>query len=218
MKELASRMKKYKLLIIFFMGFFSWLFGCRTNDTKQEIVSNDTMKIKLEEITDHIDTAEDWNDIFLKIVSEIKTDSSHIYISKGLYHGNIVGIKCEIKNNIKAGIVNGKMNEKGFARNSIQLISIGQESDQLIKALSELYKFPTKKQFRKSISPSLFSLNEKEINRDSEDYFKLKLFFNEDSETLYSELYFNIDLRKRIIEIHEKDEDYRLNVIKALVQ
>lgn len=201
------------------MGLFSWLFGCQTNDSKKENVSNDTTKINLEEITAHIDSSQDWNDIFLKIISETETDSSHIYISKGLYHGKTVGLKSEIKKEIKAGIVSGQMNQEGFARNGIKLITIGHESDELIKALSELYKFPTTKPFTKSIIPiSLFSLNEKAINLESKDYFKFKLFLAEDSETLYGEIFFNIDLGKRIIEINEKDEDYRKNIIKVLTQ
>lgn len=100
--------------------------------------------------------------------------------------------------------------------NAVQLKSIGQESDELVKALAELYKQPTNKGFTKqTISATAFSLNEKSVNLDKNDYYKLKLFFAEDDENLHSEIFLNINTDKREIEIHEKDEEYREPIIKV---
>jgi len=85
-----------------------------------------------------------------------------------------------------------------------------------VKALSELYKQPTGKIFTKQIvSATAFSLNEKAVNLDKKDYYKLKLFFEENNENLYSEIYLNINTDKREIEFHEKDEEYREPIIKV---
>lgn len=204
-----------QLTAIILMGLFSFLFGCKNNDSNAKTNNSDNTKI--EEITSRIDPEEGWSDIFLKITADTKTDSSHIYIAKGLYKNKTVGLQIEVSSKIGAGIIDGKPDGKaGFVANAIQLKSIGQESDELVKALAELYKQPTNKGFTKqTISATAFSLNEKSVNLDKNDYYKLKLFFAEDDENLYSEIFLNINTDKREIEIHEKDEEYREPIIKV---
>lgn len=197
---------------IILMGLFSFLFGCKNNDSNAQ-----TNNTKLEDITSRIDPEEGWSDIFLKITEDTKTDTSHIYIAKGLYKNKMVGLQIEVSSKIGAGIVDGKPDGKaGFVANAVQLKSTGQESDELVKALAELYNQPTNKGFTKqTISATAFSLNEKAVNLDKNDYYKLKLFFAEDDENLYSEIFLNINTDKREIEIHEKDEEYREPIIKV---
>lgn len=203
-----------QLTAFILMGLFSFLFGCKNNDSNAQANNSDNTKI--EEITSRIDPEEGWSDIFLKIIEDTKTDTSHIYTAKGLYKNKTVGLQIEVSSKIGAGIVDGKPDGKvGFVANAVQLKSIGQESDELVKALAELYKQPTNKGFTKNtISSTAFSLNEKFVNLDKNDYYKLKLFFAEDDENLYSEIFLNINTEKREIEIHEKDEEYRGPIIK----
>ena len=205
-----------QLTAIIHMGLFSFLFGCKNNDSNAQ--TNNSYNAKIEEITSRIDPEEGWSDIFLKITEATKTDTSHIYIAKGLYKNKTVGLQIEVSVKIGAGIIDGKPDGKaGFVANAVQLKSIGQESDELVKALAELYEQPTNKGFTKqTISATAFSLNEKSVNLDKNDYYKLKLFFAEDDENLYSEIFLNINTDKREIEIHEKDEEYREPIIKVL--
>jgi hypothetical protein len=205
-----------KTLIILSMGILSFLLGCKNKNSNSQQV-NDHENVRLEEITSRIDPEEGWFDIFMQIISEVKTDSSHIYITKGLYKENVVGLQIEINSNIGAGIVNGELNGKtGFCSNAVNLQSIGVESDNLIKALAELYQVPITKDFtKKPITANIFSLNDRVVNLDKKDYYKLKLFFEEDNEELYSEIYLNINTERREIEIHEKDEEYREPIIKV---
>lgn len=204
-----------QLTAIILMGLFSFLFGCKNNDSSAE--TNNFGNTKIEDITSRIDLEEGWSDIFLKIIENKKTDTSHIYIAKGLYKNKTVGLQIEVSSKIGAGIVDGKPDGKaGFVANAVQLKSIGQESDELVKALAELYKQPTDKGFTKqTISATAFSLNEKSVNLDKKDYYKLKLFFAEDDENLYSEIFLNLNTDKREIELHEKDEGYREPIIKV---
>ena len=197
------------------MGLFSVLFGCKNNDSKSQKSSNlDT--IKLEDITSRIDQEEGWYDIFLKVTSDIKTDTSHIYVAKGLYKQKIVGVEIEVSSKIGAGIIDGQPDKSGMVSNAVQLKSLGQESDELIKALAELYKLPTDQGFTKEpIVANAFSLNEKPVNLDKNDYYKLKLFFEVNDNNLYSEVFLNINTEKREVEIHEKDEGYRKPIIKV---
>lgn len=195
------------------MGLFSFLLNNKNNDCKAQ--TDNSNLIKLEEITSRINIEEGWKDIFLKIIKDTKTDTSHIYIAKGLYKNKKVGIQIIISSKISAGIINGKPDSKvGFMTNAVQIKSIGKESDELVKVLAELYNYPTKNGFTKhTISATAFSLNEKPVNLDVKDYYKLKLFFSEDDENLYSEIFLNINTRNKEIELNEKDEGYREKII-----
>jgi hypothetical protein len=45
---------------------------------------------------------------------------------------------------------------------------------------------------------------------------KIKLFFESDAEDRYAELYTNVDLASGVLQIHEKDPEYRSALIHAL--
>ena len=205
-----------KLLIqIIAMGLFSTLFGCgQNNDKKQQ-----TNSPKLADITSRTDTSEGFSDIFLTITSSIKTDTTNIYIGQGLYKNKLVGLKFEINSKLPFGITSdGEINSKGgFVRKGVKFISIGQESDELINALSDLYNEPIKKLFSKNIiSATVFSLNKTDADFSKNDYYKFKLFFNDDGdENSYAEMFFNVNTAEQIIELHEKDHDYRKPLLKA---
>jgi hypothetical protein len=203
-----------QLTTIILMGFFSF-FCCKNSDSNVQSKKSDY--IKLEDITSRINKEEGFVDIFLKITEDTKTDTSHIYIAKGLYKNRTVGLQIEVSSKIRAGIVDGDIDSRnGFVANGVLLKSIGQESDELIKALAELYENRTEKSFAKqTISATAFSLNEKPVNLDKCDYYKLKLFFEEEDDNLYSEIYLNINTDKREIELHEKDFEYRQPIIKV---
>jgi len=171
----------------------------------------------LENINAKFDPEESWNDIFLKIVDRNEDKDSIFYTAKGMYEGKVVGLKVEVKKGMVAGFLpSGEVNQDAFYRDGIRFYSVGNESNELLKALSSLYRFPTDKPFSKSVTGALsFSLNEIPLDFNSKYYFKFKLFFHDDSEDLYCELFCNIDLKNDIIELHEKDAGYRENIIKT---
>ncbi|PVD50583.1 hypothetical protein DC498_19345 [Terrimonas sp.] len=197
------------------MGLFSTLFGCgQGNDKKQQTNSQ-----KLADITSRTDISEGFSDIFLTITASSKTDITNIYVGQGLYKNKPVGLKFEINSKLPFGITSdGEINSKsGFVKNGVKFISLGQESDKLINALFDLYNEPTKKTFsRNIISATVFSLNQQDTDFDKNGYYKFKLFFNDDcDENTYAEMFFNINTAEKIIELHEKDHDYRKPLLKA---
>ena len=192
------------------MGLFSILFGCGHGQEK----SQNTNSKQLYEITSRTDTSEGFSDIFLSITNDTKTDTSHIYIGQGLYKNKTVGLKLEIKSNLPAGISSsGVLNTKdGVVWNAVKFISVGQESDNLVFALAQLYNKPSYSLFTKDVlTPTLFSLNQQAVHLDKPGYYKFKLFFNDTSEdeNKYAEMFLNINTEERINELHEKDHDYR---------
>jgi hypothetical protein len=204
---------------ILYMGLFTWLFGCKNADNKQDMTS-DNKTVILKEITSRFDADEGWHDVFFSIVSSTSTDSTRTYICKGLHKGKTVGLQVETRADMGAGITPaGELNSQiGFIKNAVQFKSIGEESDELIKVLADLYGKPTTKPFSKqTIWLTAFSLNQKPVDLDKKDYYKLKIFFDQD-ENLYSELFLNINTQTGEIELNEKDEEYREGVIKNLTK
>jgi hypothetical protein len=199
-------MKQIKILL---MGLLTWLFGNKNNAAKAQTTT--IKNFRLEEITSHIDPDEGRNVISLKIISDTKTRSSHIYVAKGLYNGKTVGVSFEVKSNMISGFVDRKLsNNDGIYANGVQMKSIGQESDDFIKAMAELYIVPLTKGFSKNlVSASVFLLTMTIADLDSKDNYEFKLFFEEGSE-----LFFNINTDKMEIELAEKDEGYREPLIE----
>lgn len=182
--------------------------------------TNRLSKKPLQEITSRVDTNDSWVDIFLTIVSDTKTDDSHIYVAKGLYKNNIVGLEIEVSSHIKAGIGNGlERGGSGFASNAVTFKSLGSESDNFVRALAELYEVPTTGGFSSApLTADIFSLNKRNVNLDKKFYYKLKLFFESNNEELYSEIFLNINTKAKEVELFEKDEEYRSNIIKILTK
>ncbi len=93
--------------------------------------------------------------------------------------------------------------------------SIGRESDALLRVLDELYGTKLKpRAMAKTIIFSGISLE-----GDPRDLAKgplhMKLFYEAAGDD-YAELFTNIDIASRRLEIHEKDEAYRSAVVRAL--
>jgi hypothetical protein len=94
--------------------------------------------------------------------------------------------------------------------------STGVDSDAFVQVLDELYD--TK------LRPAAMSKETRftaiSLAGDPRDLskgpVKMKLFFESGKEDEYAEFFTNIELASRRLEVHEKDEDYRLPVIKAL--
>ncbi|WP_281309450.1 hypothetical protein [Flavobacterium flavigenum] len=197
-------MKKIKTIVL--MGIFSTLFSC--NQSNKET--------NLKDIVVVYDDEDSFKDIDLSIISEEKTKDKNIYIAKGLYKGKTVGLKFEINTKLPKGLTENGLDKNGFIKNALQIKSIGNESDEFLKAISETYGFPDYKNFKNSISvPTLFSLNKENVDLNKNGEYRFKLFFEEDSAENYCEIFFNISTDKKIIGLHEKDEEYRKSLIKV---
>jgi hypothetical protein len=178
-------MKKFANIILL-LSILSSLFGCGDNKVKEN------HDIDLVEITSKAE--EGFPDIVLKIVGS-NHDNTEI-IAKGKHNQETVGLKIMIE---------------GF---KIKFVSLGQESDNLIKALSTLYELPTSDKFSKS----KISFDGILMSAENGEH-QYKLFFDPNDESgLYSELYLNINWTTMEIELKEKDEEYRSNLIKAMTK
>ena len=192
------------------MGLFSTIFGC--NKTKN-IDSN------LPEILSVQNQEEGFEDISLKIVETNKQGNTFTYLAKGKYENKIVGLKISIQNNLKAGINKaGEIDGTAFNKDGISLQSIGQESDNFLHALSKIYGINSNAKFSsKIIKSTTFPLNNNIADLNKSEYYKFKVFFNDQEEEneKYAEIFININLQQNFIEFNEKDNEYRANIIKT---
>jgi hypothetical protein len=137
----------------------------------------------------------------------------------GLWRNEIVGFEVAFRPDMKLGIIDGEVDKTRFYSKGITLYSIGKESDNFIKALISLFKqncIPEK--MNENITSTAFILKGNLENIKSE-YIKIKVFFDDfDEKSFYSEWYINIDLPNNILELREKDPDYRLNIINILTK
>jgi hypothetical protein len=158
-------------------------------------------------------------DIVLSIENYKKDDNgNYTILTKGKYKDTIVGLEVFIKGNIKKGIINGsEFDTSAFKIEGITLKSIGEESNNLVKAISELYGSPTDNPFsQEPLAFTSFALEEHEVSLE-EKYTRFKVFFDDDnSRGLYFELFINVNIPTKELEIHEKDVEYRQNILKTL--
>jgi hypothetical protein len=181
--------------------------------------TNEAKKMELKPITSLVDKEEGFEDIGLQITDKKIESDKVIFVGQGMFDNDTVGLKFETWKEYKAGVLKdgGLDSKSGYTSESVRIYSLGQKSNDFLKALGKLYNIPTSGQFsNKPIIASAFSLTTEHLDlTKSTGYFKSKLFLNENTDSLYCELYFNINLDKETIELPEKDLEYRENLIRT---
>jgi len=208
-------MKKFSILPILILSI-----GCSTDQT------NTAGKIKKITTTVTypinpllIDNSEEegWGaDIRLSLTEITSTDSFITYKAISSHEGKNVGIEVILPNS-----------KPGNENSPTQLLIIktcGESSDNLLMLLSKLYKLrdDTTKHFIGSAKLAFVDLNEfarDKFGKDAvshTDAKEMKLFFETEDPDDYAELYVNINNKEHWLELREKDEGYRKQVIKFL--
>ncbi len=200
------RIGRYKNTLI--AGLLSLLFGSCSKPQPRQAPPQ-----PLREIT--TGTEDGFVDLSFAIHShERLPDGSEILSGYGTHHGREVGVAITLGTNWKPG----KLGPSVVYTGTVTYRSLGPPSDALIQALDELYS--TKLQptiMRPTTIFTAISL-EGEPADLAKGPTKFKLFFESDSEDRYAEFYTNIDLANGVLQIREKDPDYRSPLVKALRQ
>jgi len=163
-------------------------------------------------------TEEGFKDIILSVERLIKDDKGNLgIVAKGKYKDKTVGLLILVKGGMENGIKDGAFDRQAIYTGGIMFKSIGVESDNLVEALAELYEVKNKKRFSGHlIMFTCCALEEKELDLENRPA-RFKLFFDDnDSLGLYCELFCNINIPAKEVQIPEKDQEYRGNIIKAL--
>lgn len=101
---------------------------------------------------------------------------------------------------------------------TVALKAIGDASNAFVKFLAECYRMES------APPPMLPEIVVDAVGLDSDPRaiadrpVKMKLFFHPEVEDRYAEVFLNVDLAKRVVQVHEKDIGYRVNVLRALTE
>ena len=167
-----------------------------------------------------INVSEDIDFVDLKFtITKYSQDEfkNHILEINGLFKNMNVGLLIALRPDMELGFVNDEIDNSKFYKQGVNFYSIGETSDNFIKALINLYGFNiSNAKMNDRIETTTFVLSGNPINIKN-DFIKTKIFFDDENEIdCYSELYVNINLKNRTLELREKDSEYRENLIKVL--
>ena len=186
--------------------------GCVQNQNK----ASDSKDLSIKPLVVLNDKDDGWGaDLRLSVVDITENDSAKVYKAISSYNKKNLGFLLFIPKQ--------KTNDKGFG-NGITLKSVGIESDNLLHELAKRYKqsVPVDSKFVESASASFVDLGEfskslggKVVGNDP-NVDEYKLFFETKDDE--GELFVNINLVDKWVELSEKDPEYRPIMIKALTR
>jgi hypothetical protein len=186
------------------MGIFSFIFGS---------CARKPSAIPPSEITPEI-TSEMEEGGFVDLCFAIREyrkqpDGSQSISAYGVHNGKEVGLEILLGPNWKQGPLLGSVvTYKG----TVTYRSLGPQSNAFLRVLDELYETKLAPQaMRTETQFTGITLGGNPSNPDEK--LSIKLFFESDDEKRYAELYTNVDLKAKKLEIHEKDPDYRKPII-----
>ena len=148
--------------------------------------------------------------------------SSHVLLSdgrfsvdaRGLHQGELVGFRAVIGKDWLPRLVAGTNVTLYWGH--VELLSVATASDALVRVLDELYGVRGGADaMRERVNCAAVALSGDPPSVATQRT-NMKLFMNSDDPDGAAELYLNVDVASGRIELHEKDPDYRVNVIRAL--
>lgn len=202
------------------MGLLSFLFGgCDKQFTSQAPQASGKTHQSLALVAPPEVTSESedgFHDLIFYIREHKKlSDGSQAIDGVGLYKGKTIGLQVVLGSTWKEGSI-GKNVPLVTYQGFVKYRSTGSDSDSFLETLDGLYE--TKLSVHSMNAETSFTgISLKGDPRDlSKGPVKIKLFFESGKEQEYAELYTNIELNKRRLEVHEKDPEYRKAVVTAL--
>jgi hypothetical protein len=135
-------------------------------------------------------------------------------LAQGTYDGRGVGFAAEIHDEWVEKTLEDK--SATFYWGTVTLRSIGEPSNNFVEVLSKLYGITSMS------APMLAEITAEAVGladdprRLLEAPVRMKLFFHSDIEGRYAEVFLNLDVPGRVVQFHEKDQEYRQNVVRAL--
>jgi hypothetical protein len=185
------------------MGIFSFFAACGRS-------SNEA----LPEITSGPD--EGWHDLTFHIRDDRKLEDGRRALEAcGVHHGREVGLVVVLGPAWPAVILSGEVPFTAY-KGVITFRSSGQSSDALVQTIDELYGTALNpRSMRMETRFTAISLAGKPHVLEKGPA-KIKAFYESEDQDRYAELFVNIDLPHRVLQLNEKDEAYRKQVVRAL--
>lgn len=162
------------------------------------------------------ETEEGFHDLLLLIEKHTTlADGSQSLRVSGVHRGKRVALEIVLGPAWRAGSL-GKDIALTTYQGRVTYRSVGPDSDMLLRTLDDLYGTKLKaSSMAKETHFTCITLggDPRELRKGRVD---AKLFYEPEAEEDYAEMFTNIDLAAKRVEIREKDEDYRSPFVRAL--
>ncbi|HMR18796.1 MAG TPA: hypothetical protein PKA53_05815 [Sphingobacterium sp.] len=171
--------------------------------------------LSLEKLTNYPEA--DKQHLFFRLTGEEVTDSSVIYTARSVFEEDTVGVKLEVLKGIQPGVTaEGHVAaDIGFTEGTLKLSTVGEESDNFVKALGTMFGLETAGEMTSEVLlPTVFSSNKGEVDLSKNATYSFKLFF-ENAQGEPAEVFAILDTYRRAFEITEKDAEYRGQLLSA---
>jgi hypothetical protein len=134
--------------------------------------------------------------------------------ARGDFDGRVVGLSVVV------GATWKPQENSGFTAywGTVTLRAIGDASDAFVDLLAKLYgtSISTRRMLPEVVTQAVgLATDPRELMSEPA---KMKLFFHTDVEDRYAEVFLNIDRSEKLVQFHEKDPEYRGNVLRALTE
>jgi hypothetical protein len=139
-----------------------------------------------------------------------------VVFTGGKFEGEVIGFIVELGTEWKDRPIDG--GGATFYWGTVTLRSSGQSSDAFVRA------FARKVGHQGAVPPMLADIHAEAVGLNSDPRMirqqpvAMKLFFHSNNEERYAEVFLNIDLAGKVVQFHEKDPEYRANLIRALTE
>lgn len=160
----------------------------------------------------YLTEAEGFVDIDLPITQVAQEPGLTRIVARGVIFGREVGFEMDFPAQSKASVEQLHFGEA-------QIRTLGTVSDNFVAFLDSRYKIPiASKKMVAAVTAAVVGL-EGDPAHVLNGVTRMKFFFFDSGpEDRYAEVYINVDSGKRMLEFHEKDEDYRKALLLALTQ
>lgn len=158
---------------------------------------------------------DDFVDLDLPLASHAKDPTGkRLLVARGVFEDTPVGFSVEIDSAWRAQPLED--GSATFYWGRVTIRSIGPPSDHFVSVLARLYGLPSPATgMLPAIEAEAVGLANDPGDMDT-SAIRMKLFFHSDSEDRYAEVFLNTDIPNRLVQFHEKDMEYRKELLRAL--
>ena len=156
-------------------------------------------------------------DLDIPLVNHAKGPSGiRTLVAQGVFENSPIGFSIEIHSAWKAQPLED--GSATFYWGRVTLRNVGPPSDNFVFSLARLYGLPKPdKGMLPAIDAQAVGLDNDPRTMDASP-IRMKLFFHSDTEERYAEVFLNIDVPNHLVQFHEKDVEYRKEVLRALYE
>ncbi len=159
-------------------------------------------------------------DCMFRVKERIDHDQHFELHLQAAHKGTDLGLKALVRRDIQGGFdENTNIISEHVYDSAVRLVSTGPESDALVAAIASLYDLPAPQRMVESIAFTGLALHQSgEVDMEREP-IKIKLFgFDQpqDPSDRYFESYFNLDLSNGFVYWNEKDQEYRVPLLRGI--